>query len=100
MVQANEEDTVVMFQALKNSTRAFRNKVSVQVEEIEAKKGLGLNFQDVAPLVAGSRGRAAEQAGGPDGGIWSAGQVVGSVEDIPTVHQLMMRLVDECEQMI
>jgi nitronate monooxygenase len=78
----------------------FRNKVSSQVEEIEAKKGLDLKFQDVAPLVAGSRGRAAEQAGDADGGIWSAGQVVGLVEDIPTVAQLMKRLVDECEQTI
>ena len=37
-----------------------------------------MKFEDVSHLVMGTRGRAAEQAGDPDGGIWSAGQVVGT----------------------
>lgn len=100
MLQASEEDTVLMFRALRNTTRVFRNAVAKQVEEIELEKGSKLQFQDVASLVAGARGRAAERAGDADGGIWSAGQVIGLIEDIPSVAELMDRLMRECRETI
>lgn len=75
MVEATEEDTVLMFRKLRNTTRVFANKVAKEVEKIESQKGEDLKFGDVAHLVAGARGRAAEKAQDPDGGIWSAGQV-------------------------
>jgi len=100
MVQASEEDTVLMFRALKNTTRVFGNKVAREVEQIEKEKGLDLQFADVASLVAGRRGRAAEKAGDADGGIWSAGQVIGLIEDYPTVAELMERMMKECQETI
>jgi len=100
MLKANEEDTVIMFRQLNNTTRVFANKVAKEVQSIEAEKGNELEFQDVAHLVAGTRGREAEKAGDADGGIWSAGQVVGLISDIPTVAELMQRLVQECEETI
>lgn len=100
MVKASEEDTVLMFRQLRNTTRVFANDVAKQVEKIEAEKGTALKFEDLAHLVAGARGRAAEKAGDADGGIWSAGQVIGLIEDLPTVSQLMKRMVEECESTI
>ena len=100
MLKANEEDTVLIFRHLKNTTRVFANKVAKEVQRIEAEKGIDVKFEDVAHLVAGTRGRAAEQAGDPDGGIWTAGQVVGLISDIPTVAELMQRLMQECEETI
>ena len=43
-------------------------------------------------------GREAERRGDADGGIWSAGQVIGLIDDIPTVKELMDRLVRETEE--
>ena len=134
MLNANEEDTVLMFRRLKNTTRVFANKVAKEVESIENNKGADFKFQDVAHLVAGTRGRAAEKAGDADGGkadnaamcavenrskgrgkrltscivdhhflitgIWTAGQVVGLINDIPTVADLMQRIMQECEETI
>ena len=100
MVQATEEDTVLMFRALKNTTRVFANKVAKLVEQIEREKSLDLKFGDVAALVAGKRGREAEKRGDPDGGIWSAGQVVGLIDDYPTVAELMERMMRECQETI
>lgn len=100
MLDANEEDTVLMFRQLKNTSRVFANKVAKQVQQIEQIKGPKLQFQDVAHLVAGARGRAAEKADDADGGIWTAGQVIGLIDDIPTVAQLMKRLMEECEDTI
>lgn len=100
MIDASEEDTVLMFRRLKNTTRVFANAVAKQVQQIESEKGKAFQFADVAPLVAGVRGRAAENAGDPDGGIWSAGQVVGLIEDLPTVAELMQRMMQECRETI
>lgn len=100
MVQATEHDSVLMLRRLKNTCRVFRNKVAEEVEQIESLKGADFTFQDVAHLVAGKRGRAAEQAGDADGGIWSAGQVVGLIDSIPTCHELMQQLVRETQEAI
>eukprot|EP00457_Paulinella_chromatophora_P004745 gb/GEZN01004758.1/.p1 GENE.gb/GEZN01004758.1/~~gb/GEZN01004758.1/.p1 ORF type:complete len:347 (+),score=51.32 gb/GEZN01004758.1/:95-1042(+) len=100
MVQADERQTVLMFRTLHNTARVFKNAVATQVKEIEREKGKDLEFKDIAELVMGKRGREAEARGDPDGGIWSAGQSVGLIQDIPTVAELLARMVDEAEQII
>jgi NAD(P)H-dependent flavin oxidoreductase YrpB (nitropropane dioxygenase family) len=100
MVQANETDTVLMLRRLRNTSRVFKNDVAKEVERIESKKGKDFKFSDVQHLVNGIRGREAERMGDADGGIWSAGQVVGLIDDIPTVQELMDTLVKETEDAI
>lgn len=100
MVEASETDTVMMLRRLKNTCRVFRNDVSAEVERIESEKGEEFDFSDVVHLVNGKRGREAERKGDADGGIWSAGQVVGLIEGIPTVEELMRALVKETEDAV
>ncbi len=100
VVSAEETDTVLMFRQLHNTARVFRNKVAQEVEAIQNEKGADLDFSDVAHLVAGDRGRKAEKAGDPDAGIWTAGQVVGLINDVPTVQEFMDRFVSEAETTI
>lgn len=100
VLAAEETDTVLMFRQLHNTARVFRNKVSEEVERISLEKGTDLEFGDIAHLVAGTRGRAAEKANDPDGGIWSAGQCVGLITDIPSCQALMSRMVREAEDCI
>ena len=95
MIKADENQTVLMFRQLHNTARVFRNKVAIEVERIQNEKGKDLQFTDVQHLVMGDRGRKAEASGDPDGGIWTAGQVVGLIDDAPTVKELMDRIVKE-----
>jgi len=95
MVRADENQTVLMFRQLHNTARVFKNKVAAEVQAIEKQKGINLEFADVAHLVAGDRGRKAERDGDPDGGIWTAGQVVGLIDDSPSVKELMDRVMKE-----
>ena len=97
MIQASETDSVLILRRLNNTCRVFRNQVSEQVEKIESEKGQEFDFQDVAHLVSGKRGREAERNGDADGGIWSAGQVVGLVDSIPTCQELMDDIMKEAE---
>lgn len=58
----------------------------------------GAKFEDVRHLVAGARGKTALREGDVDGGIISAGMVIGLIHDIPTCADLIERIVCECRE--
>jgi NAD(P)H-dependent flavin oxidoreductase YrpB (nitropropane dioxygenase family) len=95
VVNASEEDTVLLFRALKNTTRVFANKIAKEAATIEWEKGKALQFSDLMDLVSGKRGRQAERDNDKDAGIWAAGQTVGLITDIPSVQVLMDRFILE-----
>jgi nitronate monooxygenase len=96
VVQGTERDTTLIFRALKNTARVFRNAVSAEVNEIE--KLPGAKFEDIKALVAGVRGRAALETGDVDGGLVWAGLGIGLMHDIPTCADLVQRIVAECRE--
>lgn len=100
MRDADERQTVLMFRQLHNTARVFKNKIAAEVEFIQNEKGAQLEFSDVQHLVMGDRGRKAEESGDPDGGIWTAGQCVGLIEDNPTVQELMDSFMKEAEETV
>ena len=100
MLDADERQTALIFRPLHNTARVFKNKVASEVVRIQEEKGKDLQFGDVAHLVAGDRGRKAEKSGDPDGGIWTAGQAVGLVSDLPSVKELMDRTMKEAEDTV
>lgn len=98
MVANDERQTDLIFRTLHNTARVMRNAVSQEVVQIE--RAGGAKFEDVAHLVAGTRGRDALAKGDTDGGIWSAGMVQGLIHDVPTVKDLVDRIVAEAEGLI
>ena len=99
MVEASELDTALLYRTLRNTARVFRNSVAEQVLEIEAQPG-ETNFADIQPLVAGVRGKALFESGELEEGIWSAGMVIGLIDDIPGCAELIARIVAEAEDIV
>jgi nitronate monooxygenase len=95
LVAGDEGATDLIFRRLGNTARVARNAISAQVLEIEA---VGGQFEDVRELVAGVRGRTVYETGDLDAGIWSAGMVQGLIRDVPTVAELIDRILTEAEQ--
>nr|WP_299687931.1 nitronate monooxygenase family protein [Hydrocarboniphaga sp.] len=95
LVAGSERDTKLIFRTMKNTARVFRNAVSEETVAIENKPG-GAHFEDIRHLVAGARGKAALDAGDPQGGIITAGMVIGLIDDIPSCEELIQRMVREC----
>ena len=60
----------------------------------------GGEFSDVKDLVAGVRGVKVFENGDLDAGIWSVGTAMGLINDIPTVGELVSRIVEEAEELI
>lgn len=94
LVGASEKDTRLIFRTLKNTSRVLKNAISDEVIAIESRPG-GCKFEDIQPLVAGIRGRAALAGGEVDGGIVSAGQVIGLINDIPSCAELLEQMVED-----
>lgn len=98
MVANDERQTDLIFRTLHNTARVMKNKVSEEVVAIE--RAGNAKFEDVQHLVAGKRGVAAMERGDTDDGIWSAGMVQGLINDVPTVKELVDRIVAEAEEII
>ena len=79
------------------SGNVVRNAIARDVRSMEHRPG-GCQFEEIRPLVVGSRGRAALQWGDIDGGVISAGQSVGLIDDVPSCADLIERIVAECRQ--
>ncbi len=99
MVDASELDTALIYRSLRNTARVFRNSVAEKVMEIESQDG-ETKFEDIQPLVQGVKGRELFDGGDLDKGIWSAGMIVGLIDDIPTCEALLSRMVAEAEEII
>ena len=97
IVAASEVDTELIFRSLRNTARVARNSISREVVEILSSGG---KFEDVRHLVAGARGRAVFDSGDQEAGIWTAGTVQGLIRDVPTVGELVERIVAESEALI
>lgn len=98
MVENDELATSLVFRTLHNTARVMRNEVSEKVVAIE--RAGGATFDDVRDLVAGKRGAAAMADGDVDGGIWTAGMVQGLIDDIPSVAELIERIIRDAEAII
>ncbi len=97
IVAGDERGTELIFRSLHNTARVASNTVSREAVGILNRGG---QFEDVKDLVAGVRGRRAYDEGDVDAGIWSVGTAMGLINDIPTVGELVARIVDEAEELI
>ena len=100
MVAADERNTELMYRPLRNTARVFKNQVAGKVLEIEREKGDDIKIEDLAQYVSGQRGKIVFEDGNIDHGIWSAGMVVGLINDIPSCADLISRIVREAERII
>ncbi|POP52765.1 NAD(P)H-dependent flavin oxidoreductase [Zhongshania marina] len=100
MVESSELDTALIFRTLKNTARIYKNSIARQVLEIESQAG-DTDFADLQALVAGKRGREnVLEKGDTDDGVWTAGLVMGLIDDIPSCQVLIERMVGEAEAII
>ena len=97
LIQSSERDTMILHRSLRNSERVLRNAVAEKVLDMENK---GATLDDVAPLISGKKGLEVLQTGDLDEGLVAAGQVVGLVNHIPTVKQLIEEIIQEAEEIM
>ncbi|KIH94197.1 hypothetical protein SPBR_05969 [Sporothrix brasiliensis 5110] len=97
IVRAQETDTALVLRRWRNTTRLYRNKVTEEALKVERESKSG-EFSEIAPFVSGARGRQVFINGDPNYGVWTAGQVIGLIHDIPTCDVLVKRIAKEAEE--
>lgn len=83
----------------RNTTRLHKNKVSVEVHQIENTKK-DVKFDDVAHLMSGKRGKGVYETGDVDAGVWSLGMCAGLIHDIPSCEELAKRMEREAAEVL
>ncbi|MDO9487431.1 MAG: nitronate monooxygenase family protein [Sphingomonadaceae bacterium] len=99
IVRASELDTRLVMRPLRNTERVLTNAGVERLLEKERELGADIKFEDILPEVAGVYPRIM-QNGDMDAGAWSCGMVAGLISDVPTVKELIDRIVHEAEELI
>jgi NAD(P)H-dependent flavin oxidoreductase YrpB (nitropropane dioxygenase family) len=99
LVAASERDTRLIMRPLRNTERVLANAAVERLLEKEKALGPAITFDDIAEEVGGVYGKIMRE-GDLDAGAWSCGMVVGLIHDIPSVKELIGRIMAEAEQII
>jgi len=99
IVAASELDTRLVMRPLRNTERVLTNSSVERLLEKERTLGASIRFEDVLPEVAGVYPRVMRE-GAVDVGAWSCGMVAGLIHDVPTVQELITRIMDEARALI
>ncbi|MBK7473869.1 MAG: nitronate monooxygenase [Betaproteobacteria bacterium] len=99
IVAASELDTRLVMRPLRNTERVLRNSAVDRLLEKERALGANLKFEDIMGEVAGVYPRIMKE-GTMDAGAWSCGMVAGLVHDVPSVRELIDRIMREAEDII
>lgn len=99
IVAASELDTRLVMRPLRNTERVLLNAAVERLLHKERELGAAITFEDILPEVAGVYPRIMQQ-GDMEAGVWSCGMVAGLIHDVPTVQQLMDRIMAEAHALI
>ena len=94
MVESPETSTIVVMQSLGNPARALRTPWTEKIVEMENNSA---TLEELIPMISGQAGQTGWLAGNIEEGVMPVGQVIGRIQDIPTVAQLMERILREAE---
>ena len=99
MVQCSERDTVLIFRKLRNTARILKNSVAERIREVETSNP-DHTIEDLIEYVSGEKSRQVLETGDLDHGIIWGGQTVGLIQDIPTVKELIDRIILEAADIV
>lgn len=97
IIRAYESDTVLVLRTKKNSLRALKTPISEKVLRMERE---GATIDDIAHLISGKAGKDLLESGELDRGILSVGQSIGLIKDIPSVGDLVERMVQDARAIV
>jgi len=99
LVEASELDTRLIMRGLRNTERVLTNAGVERLIAKEKELGADLKFEDILPEVAGIYPKVMQE-GDVDSGAWSCGMVAGLIHDVPTVGELVDRIMSEADDLI
>lgn len=97
-VDNDERGTNLIFRQLHNTARVGKSEVSDEV--VRRLEAPGATFGDVADLVSGAKGADLLETGDLSEGIFWASMAQGLIHDIPSVGDLVARIMAEADEIV
>jgi enoyl-[acyl-carrier protein] reductase II len=95
LVNGTENDTVVIKRSLGSPARAIHNSWTEKILKLEQEaKG----YEELKDFIAGTANKRFIYDGKTDAGYAWAGQVMGLINDVPTVDELFLRMISDGEK--
>lgn len=92
IVEADENSTTLIMKSMRNTERVFKNKAVQELQAIEAE--FPGDFDKVKHLVSGRIYKEVfQETGDVEAGVWSAGESLGLINDVPTTKNLIDTMV-------
>jgi nitronate monooxygenase len=91
LLRATERDTMVIERSIRNAARVFRNRPAQTTLEMEER---GATLEELLPVISGQMGKKAYEDGDPDGGIIACGQVVGLIDEVKSISEVIQEIVE------
>ena len=98
LVNAGERDTHLLMRTLRNTGRFLANENTAKVLEIEDRGDATID--DIKEFISGLESKKMIESGDLNNGVFSAGQVIGLIRDIPTVQELFDRIIGEATELM
>ncbi len=92
LIDTPENETLLVMKSLRNPSRVLKTPGSEKILELEAK---GATLEELLPHISGAVSAEGWKDGVFDKGMYPGGQVVGRINDNPSVAELMQRIIDE-----
>jgi len=97
LLKGTEQDTAVIKRTLGAPARVVRTKGSDEILRLETE---GAGYEQLKPFISGERNRRFIYEGNEQEGFGWAGQVIGLIDDVPTVQELFDRMFSQAEQTV
>ncbi|MEF7493362.1 nitronate monooxygenase family protein [Lysinibacillus sphaericus] len=94
LIASTEADTTIIKRSIGAPARALRNEFTAKILDIEKKEP---TYEALKEYISGSANKRFIYDGEQKQGFGWAGQVTGMIHDIPTVEELINRMVAEAE---
>ncbi|RWZ60746.1 nitronate monooxygenase [Halobacillus fulvus] len=95
LIEADETATTVIKRSLKMPARALKNEWTDRILELESEQA---GYEDLRSFISGDANKRYIYDGVPSEGFAWGGQVAGRIHDVPTVQELVDRIVKEAEE--
>ena len=95
LVEASEKDTMMIMRSINNPERVVATDFARRILEMEDK---GTTLEELLPMIDGRRQKQALDKGETDQAMIPCGQVVGLMDDIPTVKEIIDDIIREASK--
>jgi len=97
LLQLGEADTMLIHKAINNTERVVKTEFAQKILEMEEK---GTPLEEILPLISGDNVRNAYNTGDISDALFTVGQVVGLVHDIPSVKEIIDGIISEASAIV